>query len=266
MSAEWVAAIVGAVAAGVVAWQSWETRKNAKAAAEAARAANDALELARTEEGHTRTLIAEAVKARIDQNTPSVILVAGKPLWPPVSTLAAPDHAPEELHPGTAFTMPRDADRQVFVRQPLTIYNNADQPVELRCYEALFDQETDESVGEVFTIPARSDLKGYFVVQRSLGEWVDIAEKREQGDPGPEHRFQLTYTGQSDTGAIDRWYVQTGGIPVERIPNERGGWRIAELASHSPYNAGVMTDVMAASVFPREREYWLSRTNNQQLD
>lgn len=258
---EWVAAGVGAVAAVVVAWQSWETRKNAKAAGDAAQAANEALALARIEEGHTRTLIAEAVKSRIDANTPSVTLVVGKPSWPPVRTLGGYAKPPEELPPGTTFTMPRDTNLGVFVRQVVTIHNARDHPIELRTAGAWHDAATWEPLGELFTVPAGGHVCGHYVVQRSLGEWVDIAERRENGDPGPEHRFELIYLDQADTGAIDNYEVVTGGVPIERVPGELGGWRIAELAS-GPYNHN---DVMSSAVMPRRRRYWLSRTNNEQL-
>ena len=114
---EWVAAAVGAIAAVVVAWQSWETRKNAKAAGEAARAANEAVALARIEEGHTRTLIAEAVRTRIDASTPTLTLIVGKPTWPPIRTIGALGQPPEEVPVGTHFVMPRDAGVPIHVRQ-----------------------------------------------------------------------------------------------------------------------------------------------------
>jgi hypothetical protein len=252
---EAVTVVVTSVAAGVVAWQSWETRRNANAA-------NEALGLARIEEQHTRTLIAEGVKARIDANTPSVTLTVGKPTWPPVRTLGTPGSPPEELPVGTTFTMPRDTNLAIFVMQTVILTNRNDQPVQLRHNGSWLDAHNWTPFGETFTVPARTDVIGYYVVQRSLGEWVDIAEQRKNGQAGPEHRFELIYVDPADTGAIDHYEVFTGGIPIEPLSYQHGGWGIPELAD-GPY-AG--SDIMSSAVGVRRRQYWLSRTNNQRLD
>ena len=257
---EWVAAAVGAIAAVVVAWQSWETRKNAKAAGEAARAANEAVALARIEEGHTRTLIAEAVRTRIDASTPTLTLIVGKPTWPPIRTIGALGQPPEEVPVGTHFVMPRDAGVPIHVRQLVGVLNSTDRPVELHG-PGWFDPNSHLPIGNKFQVSAQGELWGYYVWQRTLGEWVESAEQREQGISGPEYRFELIYVDQADTGAIDNYVVVMGGVPIERVPGELGGWRIAEL-SGEPHSA---VDAMDSVVQPRQRRYWLSRTRNEPL-
>src|SRR5689334_10464170 len=88
---DWVAAIAAIVAACLVGWQSWETRKSAHASARAAESSNAALELtrraveiARTEEGHTRSLIGEAAKTRVDHATPTLTITLGNLVGPVV--------------------------------------------------------------------------------------------------------------------------------------------------------------------------------------
>ncbi|MCF6509523.1 hypothetical protein E9549_19260 [Blastococcus sp. MG754426] len=249
------------MSAGVIAWQSWETRKNARAAGEAARAANEALDLARSQEGHTRTLIAEAIRTRIDAKTPTLTLRPEPPIWPPVRRLADNLRPDEALPPGTAFTMPRDREIPILVRQPLTVHNATDQPMDLTANLPLYDRESRGLIGQQITVPGRYSLRVYHVIQQTLGEWVASAELREKGEPGLEWRLQFNYVDQADTGAMDTYEVATGGLPIERVPQELGNWRIAKLRLE-----GSAFDVIDSSVLPRRRRYWLSRTRNQELE
>lgn len=72
--ADWLMLGTTIAAAGAAAWQSVETRKSAAASRAAVEVANDALELARAEEGHNRRLISETVKTRIDASIPDITI------------------------------------------------------------------------------------------------------------------------------------------------------------------------------------------------
>lgn len=265
MDPAWFGGIVAAVAAVVVAWQSWETRRNANAALKAAEAANDALELARLEEGHTRTLIAEAVKARIDASTPIVDLQLEEALWPPVDTLPSATQPGRELSVGTTFTMPRDQNLGIFIRQPLAIANRNEVSVRLTTNQTLYDATThkpwNERINDPLVLSAKEERSVYFVIQRSLGEWVEIAAKRESGEPGPEWATQFSYVDPADTSAMDTYEIRSGGLPIEPIPQELGGWRIAPLR-----NAQQSWPIFDSGLLPRQRRYWLSRTREERLE
>jgi type II secretory pathway pseudopilin PulG len=261
----WFGGGVAALAAVVVAWQSWETRRNANAALLAAQAANDALELARLEEGHTRTLIAETVKSRIDASTPVVHVQLEDAHWPPVDTLPTGDQSARELPVGTKFIMPRDQNSGIFVRQPVTIVNPNAVSIRLGTNHVIFDSIThrpwNERANDPVVIAPREQRTGYFVIQRSLGEWVEIAAKRDSGEPGPEWMTQFSYVDPADTSAMDTYEIRSGGLPIEPVPQELGGWQIASLRSPTyPW------PIFDSGLMPRQRQYWLSRTRDQRLE
>lgn len=251
-------------AAGVVSWQSWETRRSANASRDASNAANAALELARTEERHTRTLIAEGVKTRIDAATPSLtVLVDPEPFWPPFEPSIAGGEA-QRLNGGRTYRLPRDATERLIVRQAFVMISD-NQRVMVVSMAPWTDTTPGRSVearqGQ-FEVSPGARIEGWFDVERSIGEWVEIAEVRAAGEPGDESTFIIGYSDPADTGAIDHYEIRTGGVPITPIKQESGGWQLPQ----GLFEGARVVPSVRSVVMPRARTYYLSKQHNEKLD
>lgn len=159
----WVAAGAAILAAGVVAWQSWETRRAAQASEAAVATANEALEL-------TRQQAAEAVRARIDAATPTIIVhMPDEPTWPPLEPSLYLGGEPQSLPIGPTadpMHMPRDRAREIMVRTPVEIINESVIHVSVEVYELQGD------AGAAIPGPIRLEpgkpYKAWFAVTRTL--------------------------------------------------------------------------------------------------
>ncbi|MEV0789399.1 hypothetical protein [Kribbella sp. NPDC050459] len=271
---DWIAAGAAVGAAVLVGWQSWETRKSAHAAADAATTANSAIELsrsalevARTEEGHTRRLIVEAIKTRIDANAhPLSVFINHSAEWPPLEPSISGGQA-NPLPTDRIYRLPKDGGELILVRFGFRINNLGGHSVTVNINDAWIGDDgtggnQTVAAGEQCVLP-NSALDGFFEIQRTVSEWVEIARRRQDGHPGEETTWTVTLSDDSETGAIDRFELVAGGTPLVKVENEEGGWRLSpgqykDYARSSP--------VMAAVELPRKRDYYLSRSKGLLLD
>ncbi|WP_369371736.1 hypothetical protein AB1046_00020 [Promicromonospora sp. Populi] len=278
---DWINAVSGAltflaaVAAGLFAWRAahW-TKEQAKAADDQVTVAHAALALAqqeaqdaRDEAAHQRSEARRATlrleEARIDATMPTITVLTSEPLWPPVEpSIVGGDANP--LPVGTAspvLHMPRDADRRIAVRMPVTIRNDSQQHVAIM--PGGFLDSNSLTLGNRPTeIPPGQSVFGQVEANRSLGEWAEIYHARIDGDPGAEHVATIVYLGQGDTSANDTWTIMLGGTPVEPVPKLDGVWRIIEEVHRG--DGGIAA--MGGGARPRERIYFLSKSRNERLD
>lgn len=274
-SREGVATLVIATAAAVlVAWQSWETRKSAHAAASAAITANSAIELsrsaleiARTEERHTRYLIVEGIKNRIDSNAYSLTVLADPSVvWPPFEPSIS-GGVPNPLPADVVYRLPRDGDKRIIVRAKFRIINEGSRLVLFRTTDPwVYDDgrgNYQTFKADKYQLDARDKSWGYFEVNRTVAEWAEIATYRMTGQSIEEAVRSITVSDDSDTGTIDWYDIQIGGTPLVAIDGEQGSWRL-QPGQYTDYEQNF--PVMGVEALPRRRVYYLSKRIDLLLD
>ena len=252
----WVAAGAAVVAAAVVCWQSWETRRSAEASEGAVATANAALEL-------TRQQAAEAVRARVDANTPTITVhLPDEPTWPPLEPSVYLGGEPQPLPVGPMtepMLMPRDRARQIMIVTPVEIINESTRHVTVDVYELVDDKGAALS-GPICLDPGQR-FGARFAVTRTLEEWISVHRAREAGEAGAEAVGAVRYGDPADTGAIDRWELTLSGCPVERVSELEAGWRLIPAPAHTSGRPGAIG--LGSAI--RERQYYLSKRRNEKL-
>ncbi|KAM9915277.1 hypothetical protein OXX59_010574, partial [Metschnikowia pulcherrima] len=96
--------------------------------------ANDALEIARQEEGHSRALVVEAHRARIDATLPAISVIPQQTIfWPPtLSPNPYQANSWERCPSDASFTLPADARKALGVQGRIGIYNGSQRVVQSR--------------------------------------------------------------------------------------------------------------------------------------
>ena len=265
--ADLVAATAACVAAALVAWQSWETRKSAKASREAAKAAaagletaNHALDIARREEGHSRVLVSEAQRARIDAALPAIsVLPQRKIFWPPPLSMNPYSEPWLRGSPDAAFTLPADARVALGVRGRIAIHNGSQKIVQLMI-DYIPVMGGARVLDEVITIEPGETVSKDFLAWTWIDQWVA------GGTEGPVFEGQLPfihYSDQLDSGGSIGWEFAVSHAPIyESNEAEPGRFRLVDVEP----SAGRSQPAPPVLTVRREnRSYWLSRKNGIEL-
>ena len=252
------AAIVTAATAVFIALQTRATRKAAEAGERTAEVATESLEIARKEQGHTYFLALEALKSRIDSSLPKITLTTSKDIsWPPLvpSNYGEPQpHVSEE-----PFRLPRDGSARLLVRVPVTIVNDGPRTVSLSLTPEF--HRGGKRNNAVVLNPGAS-VSGFFEVQHSVQEWVEIWEVRDrERTGGPETRFEVTYVDPADTGVVEYHHITFGGSILRPVPDEQGAWVVIA----DPHAMNGEAGSIGWNVQPTVRRYFLSRSKNLEL-
>ncbi|MBE7700229.1 hypothetical protein H9623_07920 [Oerskovia sp. Sa1BUA8] len=263
---DYVAATAACVAAALVAWQSWETRKSAKAsqnAAEAAAAgletANNALDIARREEGHSRTLVSEAQRARIDATLPAVSVFPQREIiWPPLTSRNP--HAEfvdwDYCEDDAAWSIPADARTALGIRGRIWFHNGSQKIVQ-------FSIAYTPSPGgprvydKVVTLAPGEEVEQPFLAWGWIEQWIaaDTEDAPALEAPLPS----VVYYDQLDSGGSINWEFAHSHAPIyESNEAERGRYRLV-TAQSSP--GRVRPSKPFLFVKREHRSYWLSRKN-----
>ena len=151
------------------------------------------------------------------------------------------------------------------VRAYFNLSNDDSRTVTLTFSQHVFQSTaTDRQALDQATLEPGSSLKEhYFEVARSVGEWVDIWNGRnETRGPVEDYRFYAMYMAPGDTGAVDYYNIVVGGTLIEPVADETGAWRVIANAGLSPVGA---IGAIVAVPQPNTRVYWLSRERSLQL-
>ena len=235
-----------------IARQTAATNKTADAAVQA-------LTVAREQTDLSRFLAIEAVKTRIDAGMPTLRLSLGPAAWPP---LEASDYGdPQPVVATTPFRLPRDGHRRLILRVPVDIFNEGDVAADLRSNFTVWENGRARELGE-FTLAPGENWRGLWVdVNRSVAEWVDVWKRRDETrasvDPAV---FDVTFLDPRDTGAFEVHQLEVDGTLVRPVPQEDGAWTIID----APGPTGEVGSI-GASLRPRTRKYWLSRSAGIEL-
>lgn len=259
----WVAAIAAVVAAGVVAWQSIETRRSANASKEAAETAargldvaSEALEVARAEEGHSRALIVEAHRARMDATIPAVSVVPQRSvLWPPFQ--AGSDRRPtarswNRCVDDVTFALPRDGKQLLGLGGSVRLFNGSPAEVELNVMYIPLDG--GDRVDRTIRLEAGKAETIEFLTWAPVEAWVDdspdaFGQAWSSGQP-----FFVNWGDQLESGVGVGWEFEIVGSPLEPEEGRQGSYRL------------VSRDYPTLHLARQNRGYWLSRSRAIELD
>ena len=257
------AAITTAVTIIFIAKQTGATRRAAEAADKSVKVATDALALASKEHQQTRFLTLESIRGRIDQAMPQLTVSQVRLDWPPfVPSSYGEAQRYQQAEP---YRLPRQAQERLMVRAYFNLSNDDSRTVTLTFSQHVFQSTaTDRQALDQATLEPGSSLKEhYFEVARSVGEWVDIWNGRnETRGPVEDYRFYAMYMAPGDTGAVDYYNIVVGGTLIEPVADETGAWRVIANAGLSPVGA---IGAIVAVPQPNTRVYWLSRERSLQL-
>lgn len=248
--------IVTALAAGVVAWQAWETRRSAKASGEAARAANGALALARAEESHSRQLVAEAIRARIDGQSPMITFVPHEELRV-VNDVELPVRFPES------------DQKNLYVAVGFTVFNDSTTTVVLR-RRTIPSAEGGSGDNDSTVLAPKQRHFVAVQVARPLAEWRAISDWIFSGADDEAH-FRAAHEFERDThiifscgtsgddGATDEYSFRLVGSPLTPLEHEPGSYDC--FGADQVISKGRFQVVAE----PRQRRYFLSRRSDLEL-
>jgi len=275
---EWITAGIAAVAAAIVAWQSWETRRSAKAAAQAAQAAvkglavaTSSLEVARTEEQHSRSLVTEAHRARLDAAMPEISVHFGPTSSPPFvsndpsSTQWRPLLEEEEL------VLPRDQSLRVAVASQVEIHNGSNRVVNLTVTRTPFAGEvrTNFDTGLTELVPPRPGVEAIteevrlqpgkrrliaFLTWTWIQNWMDEGAPLGSYNAWDERRpITVSFEDAADSSVTVGWEVSVEGSPLEPVADKTAVYRVA-------------SNLPTFRVGTQNRIYWLSKKRQISLD
>lgn len=252
-----LAAIVTAITAVFIYFQTRETAKAATAGQHSAAAANDALALTRAQQQQTLFMAAEAVKNRIDASMPKVrVLKDDSIIWDPRHPGDYLDSPCSPIGSGREFNLPADGNQQILIKVSITIRNEGPGLAHLRFNHPITNG--DEVLNEAHLAEGESLDEYTYSVQHSINEWAQIYEERRQGGEAQRFWFEVTNVHSMDTGAIDRTRVSFGGTLLEPVPGKNSVWRLLITPGTSP-------DYPTVGVEPTHRTYYLSLRENRLL-
>ncbi|WP_284753184.1 hypothetical protein [Arthrobacter sp. efr-133-R2A-120] len=252
-----LAAIVTAITAVFIYFQTKETAKAASAGQHSADAANEALALTRSQQRQTLFIAAETVKNRVDATMPSVRVIADKSIiWQPQFPGEFLDSPNWSVPSGLEFNLPADGKKQILIQVSVSIWNEGPGMAHLRFNHPITNGDETLSGAD---LPQGQGLDEYtYSVQLSLDEWADIYQERQQGAESRHFSFEVTTVHPMDTGAVDLTRVGFGGTLVEPVPEKTGVWRLLLTPSSSDDYPGVGTE-------PTVRTYFVSRVDGRRL-
>jgi hypothetical protein len=246
--------LVTLIAAGVVAWLAYETRRSVKAAQAAVEAAQGALLLAKAEESHSRQLVAEAIKTRIDGLAPAITIVPHDQLRV-VNDVDLPVRFPES------------GDKFLFIAAGFSVFNDSTTTVVLRRRTVPFYEGASPESDSTVVAPGQRTFVAV-EVSRPLREWRAVADWTANGD-GDETAFReahgferdariiFSFLSAADDGISDEYAFRLVGSPLTAA---------GEADAYNCFSANQVIDSdLQVVADPRRRTYYLSRSKGQVL-
>jgi hypothetical protein len=263
---EWLTAIVAFLAAVVVAIQSVYTAHSAKASKDAAQAAvqgltvaTEALDIARDEEQHSRSLVIEAHRARIDAALPAISVIAGEAQVPlyicrqpehgewkvllPTERLALPGHSGTALALGSWINLHNGSERVVDLTVAFTPSGNPGEPPGVM-----------ELAERRFVLAPGEGRQVSFLTWTTIADWVkNGAASLNHEEWSKRAAPTVSYDDPVDSGANRKWDIVVEGSPLAPVEGETDAYRQGSTRA-------------AVRVLPERREYWLSKDQGIRLD
>lgn len=273
---EILASIAAIVAAMAVGWQALETRRatqssqdSLKVASEGLATAVTALEVARQEESHSRELVAETIRARLDAALPEISVLptpsifdvqvlhrgVGETEWRPCS---------EE----TRWSLPAERNAVLSFWCSATVHNSSSRVVRIGV-------DMTENVGEqrVFgsrVVPSGQSLMLEFVVAARIATWAVGGTESEEfragafSDDGGARPPSFWYSDDREVGARISWEFQISAPPVHEHDHDRrpGQFALVTVPSYLNLSGPAQPELTVTE----KRGYWISKSKGTLLD
>lgn len=245
----------------VVGFQAWETRRSTEVARASLGKTDEAIEV-------SNRLVTESAKARLDARTPHINVSVLQTLWPPTRPPQFVGGGGLPLRPNEEFRITRDAKHLLLLEALYRVTNESDLTVGVSLSNAC-EPETYASgtvwgyPGKLLQVTIPPGFSRDFMVReaRSLADWGDNAEDKEEGVPGRNVIVAaVIFSDTFDNGVIDNWTLEISGYPLERVPDDPGTYRVSSSADAT----GNASLPIAAVVRPMRRRYFLSKERNEE--
>ncbi|WP_034649322.1 hypothetical protein [Cellulomonas sp. HZM] len=243
-SDDW-AVVAAFIAAGVVAWQSIETHRSVKVSGRALNTANEALAVARREESNGRELVLETQRASINAAMPSVAVTLSDVAWPPPA-----------LRGVETLRLPKDGEDRIAASCVVNVRNDGDTTVEV----TISHRPPSESDWMAFkyTLTPGETRRQELQVERTVAGWMTNERGIKVDGVDFPHVMVVSYGLQAETGADDEWFIDIGTSMLWLNDTEGDGSSREVLIPES-----LPRDLFI--VRPRQRRYWLSRSDGAAL-
>lgn len=264
-----IAGLAALVGTAVVVTQTVLTRKALREAASSRQVAEEALAIARKEQGYSALLSIEAVKSRIALHAPRADFVVDRIFDAAYAASTVPSGHPQPYPEGHIFRV-TDTSLQIMIRAHVRLTNTSTYTTRFTLHEQLrygISIPSLEGSAELKgTRPGPRDIllrageshSGYWEVTRTVGEWIEIYQKRQRGEKENEAELSAYVDDGLETGASYAFTVLLGGAAL--APEQAGlteSWVFAGLYANSSTCDGV-----GPGTKPTSATYWLSRSRN----
>ncbi|MGI5186922.1 hypothetical protein ACQEVI_02120 [Promicromonospora sp. CA-289599] len=268
---EWMTTGVAAIAAVAVIYQSVHTRRSADASKDAANAAvkgleiaNSALQVARDEERHSRTLVTETVRTHMDATLPEVsVAFASDPIWPYIGGGQQWDL----LTPDRRLRSPGEHDLRVALLSSVSLSNGSNRLVE---FKVEYTPGRTGMMDNAIAVMERSRVERVlvepgavrsinFAVVAMLYEWIEAGAPTSNNGQDRCALPMVSYQGSTDWGASVTW--STGiespfvAEPMREVTGE---------TTVTTYRLALELPAFEPSM--EVREYWLSKSSGIPLE
>lgn len=207
---------------------------------------------------HSQVMATEAARHRRDDRA-RLIRIS---LWQRVRAAPGPDLG-ETLEDGTTFDMPLNANAKLCLWQTLRIESADGQPMTVRTNRLTVGGKRTYGLESV-ELPILQGVRSgpslaTFMAERTIAEWVEIAEHRESGDGSDVAVAAVSVDDGFDDGVIDSYEIHFAGCPLRRSAERQGQWIL-----DTGYD-GVAPRVVV-DIRPMRRQYFISKIGDRWLD
>lgn len=242
-----LSAIATAAAFFVVAWQSILTRHALKVA---------------------RDALLDGARARLDDQAPAVAVRLEEPVWP----LLAWSQQGMPVNPwpnGHSWHFPRNTWERTVLQAVVVVENLSDRRLQVSFDGDLVVEEDNRPrpARQLLVEPRRGDTGGevrvYLQNNFTAEELAENWSASEAGEPLP-HRVTgiVTVHDDRDNGVTDTWQLELTGCPLQPDPERGSVWQFVPYSmTEGPGVRSLQYELQP----PRQRTYWVSRKQGQEL-
>jgi hypothetical protein len=244
-----------------------EPEEAARAAVKGLDVATKALIVAQAEEGHSRELVAEAHRARLNAALPEISITARPtPNWPP---FISDDNGKtwQRCSEDDVWHLPADEDKYLGVGFRVTILNGSEKRITLTVGPFTPTGKSPRD-GDKFVLNPHSeryfDVMSWTTMRTWADVWSDTLETFGMGNFSSP--FSVFYQDSLDNGVSISWHCKVSGSPIfEPSSTKKEQYRLSSTWDDAR-DLGGPRPVPPTVEQPREhRTYWISRAREVQV-
>lgn len=286
--AEWIsagAAAAAALAGGAVAVATYRLASSTNRLAELTA---KTLATAERQVEETALTRADAVRARVDERAPRVIVILAPTEWPPYAPPRGVGDTAHQMEVTREFVTPRQDDTLIMFRTcglmrnegpttaTVTLNGRASfvpgvgpfrgcasvgVPVSMgppgQVFEEVFKEPVSLGGGRYALAPGEEAIFR-FDDWRPLRDWRKAWQHQQDAPPESKLLLEIIVADQFDDGIVDNISVEVQGYPVEPFGDDLGRWKIRYMVPVEGTSSAV-----GSTVHPAKRRYWKSKRANE---